>query len=433
MGTTSVAAAVVASSCVVVPLMSAAPAGAATTATGNCAQADKSPGVTSKSITTGSMSTLTGPIASNFQALVPGIKAYYSYINALGGVNGRKLNLTYPLDDTGNPSQDVTLAHTLIDQDKVFAVAGTATAFFTPNYFVATCTPTFGYNVTGNWAGPPNMFAAGGSVQEYGTNTSSIIWAIRHVVKTPSVAVLALGIAASHDSCAAYIPALKAAGVKVSYEDTNVSYGGSLVPDAQRMKAAGSNYILSCMDIGTNLNLARALKQYNLKPKQMWLSGSDATTLQANKSLIDGVYFNISHVPFTASQSAYPGLKTYLAAMKKYQPKYVYDEVAFQGWQSASLLATGLKGAGKNPTQLSLINAVNSLSAFNAGGMTTPVNWTSSGSGHNPPITYPTCSAYIQAKGTQFYSVFTKSPKVFLCFNQNSKNPVTAPAGTPGG
>ncbi len=128
-----------------------------------------------------------------------------------------------------------------------------------------------------------------------------------------------------------------------------------------------------------------------------------------------------------------PGLKTYLAAMKKYQPKYVYDEVAFQGWQSASLLATGLKGAGKNPTQLSLINAVNSLSAFNAGGMTTPVNWTSSGSGHNPPITYPTCSAYIQAKGTQFYSVFTKSPKVFLCFNQNSKNPVTAPAGTPGG
>src|SRR5581483_1395922 len=63
------------------------------------------PGVTPTEIDVGSISTLTGPIASNFEALVPGVQAYFDYINAQGGVNGRKLVLAHNLDDGGNPSQ----------------------------------------------------------------------------------------------------------------------------------------------------------------------------------------------------------------------------------------------------------------------------------------------------------------------------------------
>ncbi len=82
-------------------------------------------------------------------------------INAEGGINGRKLMLAYNLDDGGNPSQFTQLTHTLIDQDHAFAVM-VAAYWFTPNYFVETGTPTYGYNVSGNWQGPPNLFAAGG-------------------------------------------------------------------------------------------------------------------------------------------------------------------------------------------------------------------------------------------------------------------------------
>ena len=108
-----------------------APASSATAAvrplaatSGACASANQSPGVTATTINTGAMSTLTGPIASNFESLVPGIQAYYDYVNAHGGVDGRKIELTYNTDDTGNPSQDTALEHTLVDQDHVFAVAG---------------------------------------------------------------------------------------------------------------------------------------------------------------------------------------------------------------------------------------------------------------------------------------------------------------------
>ena len=50
---------------------------------------------------------------------------------------------------------------------------------------------------------------------------------------------------------------------------------------------------------------------------QVWFSGNDQWTLNTNESLMQGVYFNIFHVPFSASQSLYPGLKLYLAKMKK--------------------------------------------------------------------------------------------------------------------
>ena len=136
-------------------------------AAAGAASTSSAPGVTSNSITVGTISTQTGTIASNFSSLIYGEKAYYQYINAQGGVNGRKIDYKYALDDGGNPTTFNQLANTLINQDHVFAVTGVATAFFSPNLFVESGIPTYGYNVTGNWAGPKNLFAAGGSVQYY--------------------------------------------------------------------------------------------------------------------------------------------------------------------------------------------------------------------------------------------------------------------------
>ena len=69
--------------------------------------------------------------------------------------------------------------------------------------------------------------------------------------------------------------------------------------------------------------------------------------------------------------------------MKKYEPKYVTDEIALQGWESAALFVQGVKMAGANLTQAAVIAADNSLTAFTAGGLTAPVNWKSAGP-HRP-------------------------------------------------
>jgi ABC-type branched-subunit amino acid transport system substrate-binding protein len=403
---------------------SSAPAGAAASA---------APGVTANSITVGTISTQTGPISSNFSSLIYGEKAYFDYVNAQGGINGRKIDLKYTLDDGGNPSQFNQLANTLINQDHVFAVTGIASAFFSPNLFVEAKIPTYGYNVTENWAGPPNLFAVGGSVIYLGAE-GPIVGYVANKAKAKTVAILAYGVASSAAACQAAGKGLTAGGYKVVYSDYKIPYPGTTVAtDVQRLKAAGADMVLSCMDVQGNITMARAIKQYGLKITQLWLNGNDQQTLDQNESLMQNVYFYIAHVPLLASQSDYPGLKIYLTEMKKYEPKYVDDEVAIQGWESAALFAQGVKMAGNNLTQANVIKQTNSITDFTAGGLTVPVNWKEAGhAGHKPPY----CGAFIQAKGTKYVPALNTSKKsVFVCFGGTSAKtkPGKLPVGTPNG
>ena len=174
--------------------------------------------MTSNSITVGTISTQTGTLASNFRSLIYGEKAYFDYINAQGGVNGRKINYKYALDDGGNPTTFNQLANTLINQDHVFAVTGVATAFFSPNLFVESGIPTYGYNVTGNWAPAPNLFAAGGSVQYYPAGAPRCAFVARQTTKSAIHRLRRL----RHRGVGRRLPvrvrtALQAAGYNVSY------------------------------------------------------------------------------------------------------------------------------------------------------------------------------------------------------------------------
>ena len=392
------------------------------------------PGLTPTSVTVGTISTQTGTLASNFSSLIYGERAYFNYINAKGGVNGRKINYQYALDDAGNPTTFNQLANTLINQDHVFAVTGVATAFFSPNLFTESGIPTYGYNVTGNWAGPKNLFAAGGSVQYYPAAGPQVAYVARQTQKKPSIAFIAYGVAASAASCQSEQNSLKAAGYTVSYSDLKVSYPGSTVAtDVQRMKQAGSNMVVSCMDVQGNVTMARAIKQYGLtNMTQLWFSGNDQSTLNTNQSLMQGVYFDIAHIPFTASTTLYPASEALLRADEEVRAQaYTTDEIALQGWESAYLFVQGLKLAGKNPTQASVIAADNSLTSFTSGGLQAPVNWKSAGHSGNAP---PYCLAYIKVSGTKYLPTLNKGKNVFNCFQSINpkKNPVfPLPAGTP--
>ena len=391
------------------------------------------PGVTPTSITVGTISTQTGTLAADSSSVIYGERAYFDYINAQGGVNGRKIDYKYALDDGGNPTTFNQLADTLINQDHVFAVSGVATIFFSPNLFVQSGIPTYGYNVTDNWAGAANLFAAGGSTQYYQAGAAEFAYVARKTEARPSIAMLAYGVAASSDACQAAENAMKSAGYNVSYVDLKINYPGATVAtDVQRMRQAGSNFVLSCMDVQGNVALARAIHQYGLKVTQLWLNGDDAPTLKVNEDLMQGVYFATYHVPFTAPIRLYPGLTLYLQQMKKYEPGYVYNELAIQGWESAALFVQGVKAAGSDLTWANVIKQTNALTSFTADGLTAPVDWAVGGhTGHAPPY----CVAYIMAKGTRFVPVLNKGQNVFNCFRSSSTkaDPVfPVPTGTPG-
>ena len=87
------------------------------------------PGITSSSIKIGGTFPLTGP-ASSYAPIPQSMKAYFSYINARRGpdgkrgVYGRQIIFNY-YDDGYNPVNSVQLQRKLIQEDKVFAVVGT--------------------------------------------------------------------------------------------------------------------------------------------------------------------------------------------------------------------------------------------------------------------------------------------------------------------
>jgi len=79
------------------------------------------PGITATTITIGSHQPLTGPAAPGYSEIAPAANAYFSYVNAHGGVYGRKIVYKY-LDDAYNPTTTTTVVHELVLQDNVYAL-----------------------------------------------------------------------------------------------------------------------------------------------------------------------------------------------------------------------------------------------------------------------------------------------------------------------
>jgi branched-chain amino acid transport system substrate-binding protein len=130
-------------------LAAALVAGVTAASAGQAARA-ADPGVTPTSILLGGTTPLSGPYSA-FSSVARGADAYFDYVNARGGVNGRKISYTY-VDDAYNPAQTIQAMRTLVEQDKVFAVfnaLGTEHNLLVRDYL--------------NAAGVPHLFAASGS------------------------------------------------------------------------------------------------------------------------------------------------------------------------------------------------------------------------------------------------------------------------------
>jgi ABC-type branched-subunit amino acid transport system substrate-binding protein len=79
------------------------------------------PGVTATSITFGTHQPLTGPAAPGYSEIAPASQALFDYVNAHGGVFGRKIHLIIK-DDAYNPTNTVNVVHQLVLQNNVFGI-----------------------------------------------------------------------------------------------------------------------------------------------------------------------------------------------------------------------------------------------------------------------------------------------------------------------
>src|SRR5580704_932429 len=79
------------------------------------------PGITSTTITIGSHQPLTGPAAPGYSEIAPASAAYFAYVNAHGGIYGRKIVYKY-LDDGYNPTTTAQVVRQLVLQDNSYSI-----------------------------------------------------------------------------------------------------------------------------------------------------------------------------------------------------------------------------------------------------------------------------------------------------------------------
>ncbi len=108
------------------------------------------PGITPTGILLGGTASLSGPLAAS-AAVARGSDAYFRWVNARGGVHGRRIVYRY-LDDASDAAQATQAARQLVEEDGVFALVsstGTEQALAARGYL--------------NGAGVPQLFVASGA------------------------------------------------------------------------------------------------------------------------------------------------------------------------------------------------------------------------------------------------------------------------------
>jgi branched-chain amino acid transport system substrate-binding protein len=384
-------------------------------------------GVFASRVVVGALVSESGPLPADFAPILAGAEAYFDTVNAAGGVDGRRIDLAYPLDDGSEPTVDASQARVLVDKDHVFAVAAVATPFFTGGaYLASNDVPSFGMAVNPQWTDGPSLFGSNGSYVDFtGPRLEAVFLAEqRHVT---AAAVIAYDVAQSQQGCQGAVSGFRKYDVPIVYEDLAVPAPASdLHADVTRMKRAGVDMIVSCMDLSGNILLSETMQEEGMTGVvQLWSDGYDEAALAQYGSAMQGVYFTEPNVPFEVTQlepGRYPGMDAFQAALARYEPGTTPSEAALDGWTGAALFVEGLRAVGRDLTRSRLVAALNAITSFTADGILAPVDWRTAHANNPGGID---CNAWIQVQGRRFVPVFGTAPSVFSCL------PSPAPAGPP--
>ncbi len=343
-----------------VALALAAPAGAARPA------AD--PGVSATQIVIGTTTPLTGPASPGYKDVAPAAQAYFNYVNANGGINGRKIKYVV-YDDQYNPALAKKTTSQLILRDKVFAIFG------------ALGTPTHSAVVADiNRRGIPDIFVNTGSsnfdnVRRYPT---TFPYFPSYVVEAKTMAFYINGDSAlkAKKRCLFYQDGefgdnaelgFNAAGMKF---DTTVSYfsGQQVQPftsQITKLKSAGCDLVVFFGVTSATAQMLGTAAKAGFKPTWMITSvGSDPSVLggslgAATGALMNGIYSPSFLVPIQDTTNPFVSQMKVIAT-KNNLPWNFYT---YYGINTAYVLSQALKAAGPNLTRKGLINALQTKAA----------------------------------------------------------------------
>ena len=332
------------------------------------------PGVTATSITFGSHQPLTGPAAPGYSEIAPASQAFFDYVNAHGGVFGRKIHLIYK-DDAYNPAQTVNVVHQLVLQDKVFGifeglgtpthtkVVGFLNAEKIPDMFVASGCPCWDDGTTQpyTFGWQPNYTIEGKILGQY----------IKQHFAGKKVGVLFQDDDFGNGGLAGIKDEVPASDIvaKESYQPGTTTLAAQITA----IKTAKAQVLVDfTVPIYTAIG---QLTSFTLGYKpQLVVSnvGIDPTTVGAllktiskgkasGTALIEGAITD-GYLP-SSSDTSNPWIQLFMKIHQQYDASAPFDGNVEYGMANAYTLVQALQAAGKNLTRQDLVNAVNTMGA----------------------------------------------------------------------
>ena len=348
------------------------------------------PGVTATEIKLGITSPKTGTVALSYGKLPGAMKAYFDYINANGGVNGRKINLI-SRDDKYLPQQAATQTRNLVLSDKVFAIVGAlGTATHTKAYVAAQLAKNnvpdlfvnTGFSGFDDKTKYPTTFLV---LPSYAMEAKIIA---KLIADTPTLKPMPSFLIAQDDEFGKDgVKGFALAGHK--FADTPILYPagsltaalaeGALAKINAAVPAAAKPVMVLMGTTDSTALILKAAEKLSLTSRFTWIAGSvggDANTLFAlgvKPATIDGAY----------AASFFPDAKDttdeYVAQFMKINEKYnkgvTFDNVVLQAMNSAMLTVQALRAAGKNLTRAGLMKAIEDKGSTFASAGLAPLNY----------------------------------------------------------
>jgi branched-chain amino acid transport system substrate-binding protein len=336
------------------------------------------PGITARTITIGGTFPLTGN-ASSYAPIPAAMKAYFSYVNARRGpdgkrgVYGRQIVFKY-YDDGYLPVNSVQQHRRLVEQDKVFAVVGTLgtepnqavqpylNSKRVPHVLVSTGASDFGkdykkYPWTIGWQ--PDYVAEG---RLYGSDINK-----NH--PNAKIAILYQEDSYGRDYVNGFKSALGTAKVRTQIVREEPWVLGSGPPQSQliRLRSSGADTLMIFVTPTPTIQAYAVMRALNWRPGNIYVNSVSATDTfmglavrASNAASVNGSisaqYLKDPASPQFANDAT---VKQYQALMAKYNPNgRVTDGLNFYGFAKAHTFVRAMYKAGKNPTRAGLMKAL---------------------------------------------------------------------------
>ncbi|WP_037600002.1 ABC transporter substrate-binding protein [Streptacidiphilus rugosus] len=333
-------------------------------------EAATTPGVTATTVTIGSHQPLTGPASAGYSEIPRASKAYFDYVNAHGGVNGREIFYEY-LDDAYNPANTPVLVRKLVEQDKVFAIFngfGTPTHQQVVDYLNAQKVPDLfpGSGCT-CWNDPVKLPYTFGYTTDYRREGKILGSYVAKSFPGKRIAYFYQNDAFGQQGVQGLDSEIPASQVVIR-QSYQLGYN-NITPQAEAIANAKSDVIV-CFSIAAYTALLRLAQQKigNTARLVVYQGGSDPATLSSllpstalsgntqGNPLIQGIITDAWLTPLSDTSSSWSLL------IKKihdtYLPTLPLDQYVEIGVASAYTFVQALQQAGRNLTRQALVAAV---------------------------------------------------------------------------